>query len=54
MVAAVNRYCETLGIAVPSLAAVRTHREAKTYALGSRRRPIRDISMMRARICYPR
>ncbi len=33
MVPAANSYCERLGIAVPSLAAVRTHPEANTYAL---------------------
>ena len=33
MVSAANRYCEPLGISVPSLAAVRTHPEANTYAL---------------------
>src|SRR5262245_43542731 len=29
----VNSYCEQLGIAVPSLTAVRNHPEANTYAL---------------------
>ncbi|HEX4452470.1 MAG TPA: hypothetical protein VH143_16450 [Kofleriaceae bacterium] len=33
MVTATNRYCEPLGIPVPSLAAVRGHREASTYSL---------------------
>lgn len=33
MVPAANPYCEHLGIAVPSLAATRTHPEANTYAL---------------------
>ncbi len=33
MVSAANSYCERLGISVPSLAAVRNHSEASTYAL---------------------
>lgn len=33
MAAGANTYCERLGIAVPSLTAVRSHREANTYAL---------------------